>query len=251
MGELKLYGLIGYPLGHSFSKKYFTEKFKRENLSDFQYENFPLKDIDELHKLLRDFSLNGLNVTIPYKEKVIAFLDEQTETVQQIGACNCIKIENGKLTGHNTDVPAFLESIQSMILPHHKKALVLGSGGAAKAINFALDILKIDTLTVSRTSKADNSIQYKDISNALLKEYSVVINTTPVGTFPNVHECPDIPYQYLTSAHLLFDLVYNPDPSLFLQKGKEQGAAGKNGYEMLQLQADKSWEIWKGKSAGC
>ena len=246
MSVKKLYGLIGFPLGHSFSKKYFTEKFEQEQLNDFAYENFPIPDISELKNVLNDHpSLHGLNITIPYKEKVIAFLNQQTETVQKIGACNCIKIENGKLIGHNTDVPAFLQSIQKMLLPHHTKALVLGAGGAAKAVNFALELLNIDKTTVVRNQTAPDQILYSSLAENTFQEYTIVINTTPVGTFPNEHECPDIPYQYLSSKHLLFDLVYNPEISLFLQKGKAQGADVKNGYEMLELQADKSWEIWQ------
>lgn len=241
----KLYGLIGYPLGHSFSKKYFTEKFQRENLPDFAYENFPISSIGQLPAMLNDNpDLKGFNITIPYKEKIIACLDSCSATVQTIGACNCVKIENGKLIGHNTDVPAFKQSIEKLLKPSHTKALVLGSGGAAKAVNHALHLLQIKTLTVSRNSRTAGSIDYKEVNESVLKEYPVIVNTTPVGTFPNSDECPAIPYQHLNSNHLLFDLVYNPSPSLFLQKGKEYGTAIKNGYEMLELQADKSWEIW-------
>ena len=246
MSAIKLYGLIGYPLGHSFSKRYFTRKFLQENLQDYQYDNFPIAHIDEFMLLLENHStLRGLNVTIPYKEKIIPYLHAQSETVRQIGACNCIKIENGQLTGHNTDVPAFLQSIKKMLQPHHQQALVLGTGGAAKAINFALDELRINRLTVTRNKQLHGVIHYSDINAQLLQDYSIIINTTPVGTFPDIDQCPDIPYQYLGSQHLLFDLVYNPEMSLFLQKGKERGAATRNGYEMLELQADKSWEIWQ------
>ncbi len=203
-----------------------------------------MASINELPILLKDKALYGFNITIPYKEKVIAFLDSCSETVQKIGACNCVKIVHGQLEGHNTDVPAFKFSIEKLLQPFHKKALVLGSGGAAKAVNYALQLLGIETLTVSRSSRSANSIDYSLIDKKLLEEYKIIVNTTPVGTFPNSHECPAIPYQYLSHQHLLFDLVYNPAPSLFLQKGIEHNATTMNGFEMLQLQADRSWEIW-------
>lgn len=245
MTAKKIYGLIGFPLGHSFSKKYFTEKFERENLDDCAYENFPLVHIEELASLLKNTpSLLGFNITIPYKEKILAYLDSCTDTVQKIGACNCVKIDSGKLVGHNTDVPAFKRSIEKLLFPFHQKALILGNGGAAKAVKHALHLSNIETLTVSRSKGAVDSIGYEQVDGALLAEYKIIVNTTPVGTFPKGDECPAIPYQQLTSDHLLYDLVYNPSTSLFLQKGLERGAVIKNGYEMLQLQADKSWEIW-------
>jgi shikimate dehydrogenase len=242
---MKKYGLIGYPLSHSFSQKYFTEKFQREGITGCVYENFPLASIDEFAALMQQQpDLNGLNVTIPYKEKVIPFLTAQSEVVQTIGACNCIKIENGRLTGHNTDVVGFEESLKPLLQPHHKKALVLGTGGAAKAVHYVLNKLGIAFLEVSRTPATERQIAYQQIDAAVIREHEVIINTSPLGMYPNINECPPLPYEALMPKHYLFDLVYNPAKTLFLQKGEEQGAAIKNGHDMLIIQAEESWRIW-------
>jgi shikimate dehydrogenase len=242
---MKKYGLIGYPLSHSFSQKYFTEKFRREQISDCIYENFPLTTIEALTPLLaQQPNLCGLNVTIPYKEQVIPFLAAQSEVVKTIGACNCIKITHGELTGHNTDVIGFEQSLLPKLQPHHKTALVLGTGGAAKAVHFVLDKLGIAFKEVSRTPGTDRQLAYEQLTADVIQEYLVIINSSPVGTYPNVNECPALPYEALTPQHYLFDLVYNPAKTLFLQKGEQQGAAIKNGHDMLMIQAEESWRIW-------
>lgn len=241
---MRQFGLIGYPLTHSFSKKFFTEKFERENLTDCRYDTFSIPSIDDLRDVLKNNpELCGLNVTIPYKENVLSFLDEKTPLVKKIKACNCINIKDGKLTGHNTDAPAFEKSLKEKLQPHHTKALILGTGGAAKAVEYSLRQLNIPYKYVSRKPSA-KSFSYEQLTEALMQEYTLIINTTPLGMHPNVVEAPQIPYHTLTSKHYLFDLVYNPEKTLFLQKGETQGAAIKNGHEMLVLQAEESWRIW-------
>lgn len=245
---MRRFGLIGYPLTHSFSQKFFTEKFSRESIPGCRYDNFPLNSIEELPKLLKDNpDLEGLNVTIPYKEQVLSYLDVKSPLVKKIRACNCIKIEKGKLIGHNTDVPAFEQTFREKLKPHHKKALVLGTGGAAKAVVYCLDQLKIPYHHVSRKPSA-TSFSYEQLTDDLMNEYQVIINTTPLGMFPNIVEAPQIPYHALTKKHYLFDLIYNPERTLFLQKGEAQGAEIKNGHEMLILQAEESWKIWNGQA---
>jgi shikimate dehydrogenase len=242
---MKLYGLIGYPLGHSFSKKYFTEKFNTEGIKDCNYENFPIPSIDEFTGLLHNHpQLCGLNVTIPYKMEVLPFIADKTNLPQGLSACNCIKITNGKLTGYNTDVIGFEKSLLQKLEHQHTKALVLGNGGAADAVKYVLKKLRIDYKVVSRELHEDSDLIYADLNAAILNDHLLIINTTPLGTFPDVDICPDIPYQYLTSGHYLFDLVYNPTKTLFLQKGEAKGAAIKNGYDMLAIQAEESWRIW-------
>ena len=242
---MRRYGLIGYPLSHSFSQKYFTEKFQQEHITDCVYENFPLTEIAAFVPLIQEHpDLCGLNVTIPYKEKVIPYLSEQSEVVRSIGACNCIKIENGILTGHNTDVTGFEQSLRPHLQAHHKKALVLGTGGAAKAVHYVLGKLGIEFAEVSRTPVTSRQIAYSQIDEVLLNEYLLIINTSPVGMYPNIDECPPLPYQALTPQHYLFDLIYNPAKTLFLQKGEEQGAVIENGKDMLVIQAEESWRIW-------
>lgn len=244
---MKLYGLIGYPLTHSFSKKYFTEKFQKEEMHNCAYENFPLSTIEQLKILLQEQTgLHGLNVTIPYKEQVIPFLNEMNEVVKATGACNCIKIEEGKLKGYNTDVIGFEKSLQPFLKPNHTKALIFGTGGAAKAVEYVLQKLGIDYLFVSRKKGSDKTISYHELKVEILQQHLLLINTTPLGMYPKVDDCPDIAYNYLTPQHHLFDLVYNPEKTLFLQKGKAQGATIQNGYEMLILQAEESWRIWEG-----
>src|SRR5687768_10590055 len=241
---MRQFGLIGYPLAQSFSQKFFTEKFERENLADCRYDTFSIPSIDDLANILKtNPELCGLNVTIPYKEQVLSFLDEKSALVKKIKACNCIKIKNGKLTGHNTDAPAFEQSLKEKLQPHHTKALILGTGGAAKAVEYSLKQLNISYKYVSRKPSA-KSFSYEQLTDTLMQEYTLIINTTPLGMHPNIVEAPQIPYQALTSKHYLFDVVYNPSKTLFLQKGEKQGATIKNGHEMLVLQAQESWRIW-------
>lgn len=241
------YGLIGYPLVHSFSISYFNEKFQNENI-DAIYENYEISSIEQLTEVLDTNSeLRGLNVTIPYKEKVISYLDSLSPEAREIGAVNVIKIEHkGKKTvlkGYNSDVIGFTRSIEPLLEPYHKKALILGTGGASKAIEFGLKSLKLETLKVSRTGKG-GAIKYEDLTPEMIKEYNVIVNCTPCGMFPHSDECPKLPYDAMDSHTLLYDLIYNPDETLFLNKGKEKGAVVKNGLEMLLLQAFASWEFW-------
>ena len=242
---MKLYGLIGYPLGHSFSKKYFTEKFAKLGILDTVYESFPIQTINELKiVLLSNPELCGLNITIPHKQAVLAFLDDDTRLANGLSACNCIKIIDGKLIGYNTDVIGFEKSLLTNLKPCHTKALVLGNGGAADAVKFVLNKLKIEFKVVSRKLHEDSDVVYTDIDEKLITQHQLIINTTPLGTFPNVDECPAIPYQFITSSHYLFDLVYNPVKTLFLKNGEAKGAIIKNGYDMLEIQAEESWRIW-------
>ncbi len=247
---MKRYGLIGKTLSHSFSKKFFAEFFETNNFSDCIYQNFELIDLQKEVPALKKMSgLCGLNVTIPYKTAIIPFLDSITNDCRQINACNCIKIENGKWTGHNTDVVGFEKSFIQDLKPHHKKALVLGDGGAAGAVKFVLIKLKIPFLTVSRKMSAGaDYINYEDLSEGLIREYTIIINTTPLGMFPKVEEAPDIPYEFISNSHYLYDLIYNPAKTLFLSKGEEKGASIQNGANMLLLQAEESWKIWSKES---
>jgi shikimate dehydrogenase len=243
---MNVYGLIGYPLGHSFSKKYFTEKFEREGISDSVFEAFPIPSVDEFPALLKDNpDLKGLCVTIPYKQQVLQYVNELSEEVKAIGATNSILIRNDKLIAYNTDITGFRQSFQKLLQPHHTKALVLGTGGASKAVQYVLRQLKIDFLVVTRSVlTAKDFISYKDINEYLMSEYSIIINCTPVGMWPNENDCPDLPYQLINSSHYLYDLVYKPEKTLFLQKGENNGAVTQNGYEMLIIQAEESWRIW-------
>lgn len=246
---MKLYGLIGYPLSHSFSKKYFNEKFKTEGKSVEMYENFPMDDLGKLNQLITDNpDLVGLNVTIPYKEKVIAYLHEVNNVAKEIEAVNTIKIirtnQQVFLSGYNTDVYGFRESLLPHLKKNHKKALILGTGGASKAIKHVLSSLNIDYLSVSRNRLNEKTIGYQEINKNIMHEHNLIINTTPLGTYPETEQYPEIPYQHLTSEHLLYDLVYNPPVTRFLEKGENKGATIVNGLEMLHLQAEKSYEIW-------
>ncbi len=243
---MRRFGLIGYPLSHSFSPAYFSQKFNKEGLSDCLYEAFPIKSVEELPSLLANNpDLEGLNVTIPYKKEILPFLNKSTEAVKQTGACNCIKIKNGILTGYNTDVTGFEKSLLTDLKPTHTKALILGTGGAAAAVKFVLKRLNIDFLFVSRKSQPDkNILTYEEISSEIINEYKLIINTTPLGMYPDVNSCPDILYENLTKEHYLYDLIYNPDQTLFLEKGAEKGATTKNGSDMLIIQAEESWKIW-------
>ena len=241
----QLYGLIGYPLSHSFSKAYFAKKFEALGITNKYYESFPLEKIDHFPNLLQQHkNLVGLNVTIPYKEKIFPFLDEIDEAAEKIGAVNTIKIaKNGKTKGFNTDVYGFEHSLRPLLRKNHRFALILGTGGAAKAVRYVLEKCEIDYKMVSRRPKK-NEFSYEEIDAKVLKKYHLIINTTPLGMSPKVETCPNLPYENLTNQHFLYDLVYNPTETVFLQKGKQQGAIIKNGLEMLHLQAEKAWQIW-------
>ena len=241
---MRLFGLIGYPLSHSFSKQYFTKKFEQEEITECRYDLFPLKTINELPVLIRSNpDLEGLNVTIPYKKQVLSFLDDSC-IPDGLDACNCINIAGGKLIGYNTDVTGFEKSLQPMLKSFHKKALVLGNGGATEAVVHVLRKLRIEFDIVSRKKHNGSAFVYKDVDKKLLEESSIIINTTPLGMYPDTDTSPDIPYRFISDKHLLYDLVYNPAKTLFLQKGEERGATIKNGEEMLKLQAEESWRIW-------
>lgn len=251
---MKLYGLIGYPLSHSFSQRYFTEKFKREGITDCHFRNFEIKSISELKSLLEsNQDLCGLSVTIPHKETIIPLLDNLSSEASAIGAVNCVKISKGAkghrtLEGYNTDVVGFGKSLSPLLGTHHTKALILGTGGASKAVAKYLDMSKIYFRHLSRFQKQNietsKTWSYGDLSPEIIAEYSVIINTTPLGMHPETDKYPDIPYQAIGSKHLLFDLIYNPEETIFLRKGREQGAETKNGLEMLELQAEAAWKIW-------
>lgn len=247
-----IYGLIGYPLIHSFSQTFFNRKFTAENIKA-RYVNFEIPDIEDLPTLLKDTpKLAGLNVTIPYKEQVIRFLDDIDPLAARAGAVNVIAIIHGKrgkvcddkrLVGHNSDVAGFTDSIRPLINDQRRKALVLGTGGAAKAVCVGLDMLGVEAVKVSRTKK-ENCLTYDELTPEIVADHKVIINTTPLGMYPHVDECPSIPYDALTAEHLCYDLLYNPDVTLFMKRAHAQGAEVKNGLEMLLLQAFLSWEIW-------
>ena len=239
--KIKKYGLIGFPLSHSFSPKYFEEKFAKLGITDCRYDAYSLHHILEVQKLLDDGIL-GFNVTIPYKEDIIDFLKEMDPCAEEIGAVNCVKVENGILKGYNTDEYGFRASLLAFIGPDFQgKALVLGTGGASKAVTYVLQKLEIPFRIISRRQ---DYINYHDMNDELIANHLLIINTTPLGMYPHVAQCPKIPYTALTKNHYLYDLIYNPEETLFLNKGKEHGANIKNGSDMLVLQAEKSWEIW-------
>lgn len=245
---MRTFGLIGYPLAHSFSKKFFTEKFQEEGIAGHQYELFPIENIAAVVSLIAaDDSLSGLNVTIPHKVDVMAYLNELDPAAETIGAVNCISIlhQDGKtwLKGYNTDAYGFQESLRPYLKKHHTHALILGDGGAAKAVKYVLDQLQLTYLSVVR-SAAPDAILYSELTAEIFQQYQVIINTTPLGTFPNIEAAPAIPYEWITDQHLAYDLVYNPEETEFLKRAKAKGAAIKNGFEMLQLQAERSWFIW-------
>lgn len=243
------FGLIGKSLSHSFSKSYLEEKFIKEDKSGFQYSNFDLENLDYLLQIITDHHLSGLNVTKPYKELVIPFLNELDSTAKEIGAVNCIKIiwndNTPYLIGYNTDYYGFAQSIKPFLEPIHQRALILGTGGASKAIAFALQNVGVDVYYVtSQDKKAVNYFQYDELNEYVLNAFKLIVNCTPLGMYPNTEEVPNIPFELVTSEHLLYDLIYNPEETLFLQKGKAQGAVTINGLNMLKLQADKAWQIW-------
>ncbi len=242
-----LFALVGKNISYSFSRGYFTNKFQELNLENHEYINFDIQDIKELPKKMKENKkvLKGLNVTIPYKLEVFNYLDKIDKKALKIGAVNTIKItKKGKLKGFNTDVYGFKKSLQPLLKKHHKKALVLGTGGASKAVAFALDKLGIQYKFVSRNPEGKKQISYQQLTQETINNHHLIINCTPLGTHPNINACPDIPYKNLTDKHLLYDLIYNPSETTFLRKGKEKGASIKNGLEMLEQQAEKAWRIW-------
>ena len=241
---MKRYGLIGYPLTHSLSEQYFTQKFIEEGIEDCVYERFSMPSIADLHEILNSHQdLRGFNITIPYKKEVLAFLTERSKAVEEVGACNCVKIESGKLIGYNTDVIGFENSLIPFLKPSHNRALVLGTGGAALAIVYVLQKLGIEFSYVSRTATI-GQFSYNDLDASVMASHTLIINTTPLGMFPNIEACPAIPYDLLTPEHHLFDLTYNPALSTFLTKGMQMGATIQNGQQMFVEQAEQSWRIW-------
>jgi len=245
------FGLIGFPLSHSFSKRFFNEKFSNEGI-EAEYLNFEIESISQLpHILTANHNLEGLNVTIPYKELVISFLDYIDEAAAQIQAVNTIRIirsgHHVSLRGYNTDIQGFQDSIKPLLQKYHHKALVLGTGGASKAVVKALENLKIETILVSRNPEEKGELSYSDLDEDVMTNYKIIVNTTPIGTFPNIEGCPAVPFDFITPNHLLFDLVYNPQVTEFLKQGKQRGATIQNGLEMLHRQALAAWEIWNKK----
>jgi len=245
---MKLYGLIGFPLHHSFSRGYFTEKFSKEQLDDHAYLNFQIESVEKvIHVVKENPDLIGFNVTVPYKEKIIPFLDHISKDAIAVGAVNTVKVDRTgnkiSLTGYNTDVNGFRTSLLGLLNPGTKNALILGTGGSSKAVSYVLRELGICYKMVSRKESRE-LLNYKDLDKKCMEEHLLIVNTTPLGTFPDSNSCPDIPYQYISSSHILFDLVYNPPETVFLREGRKRGAITKNGLEMLYLQAEKSWKIW-------
>ena len=241
------YGIIGYPLGHSYSRGFFTDKFRKEGV-DAEYVNFPIPSVEQLPNIVRDNpELRGLNVTLPHKQAVIPMLDELSDEACQIGAVNVIRVRRkyGKayLKGFNSDIIGFMDSIRPLLKPSHRKALILGTGGASRAVRVGLERLGVEWSYVSRTP-CSGQYAYDALTPDVMSEHTVIVNCSPVGMFPKSEECPAIPYNLLTPAHLLFDVVYNPEETLFMKRGAEQGATVKNGLEMLRLQAVASWEFW-------
>ncbi len=239
----KIYGLLGKNIGYSFSRGFFSEKFEKENL-ECEYNNFDLKQIQDFKDIINNPNIKGLNVTIPYKEEVISYLDDLDPVAKEIGAVNVIKFnKDQKLTGFNSDYYGFTESLKPLLNKTIKKALILGTGGASKAISYALTQLGIKNVFVSRNPDF-NELSYNDLDEDILREHKLIINCTPLGTHPDIENHPNLPYEYLTENHVLYDLIYNPSETTFMKKGLEKGAKVSNGLQMLILQAKKSWEIW-------
>lgn len=245
-GKSSVYGLLGKDISYSFSRGYFSEKFKKLGLKNHKYINLDLPKIENFPNAIKEINdLKGINVTIPYKQDVFKYLDKIDKTARKIGAVNTIKFtKRGNLKGYNTDFFGFENSLKPLLKNHHKRALILGTGGASKAIAYVLKKNNIKYKFVSRFPKGKKDISYNDISEKTLKKHQIIINCTPIGTSPNIEKSPNIPYQFITKNHLLYDLIYNPTETTFLSKGKEKGAIIKNGLQMLELQAEKSWEIW-------
>lgn len=242
---MRKFGLIGKHISYSFSQQYFTNKFTIENIDDATYENFDIPNIEGVPDIFDNSEIRGLNVTIPYKEAIIPYLDELHEKAKKIGAVNTIKrTKEGKLIGYNTDCYGFKKSLQPHLKPIHKRALILGTGGASKAIAFTLDELGMAYQFVSRSANKPSHITYQDITEATIQQHLVIINCTPLGTFPNSSELPNIPYEFLTASHILYDLIYNPKETQFLKQGRTKNTTTINGLQMLKLQAEKAWRIW-------
>lgn len=242
---MRRFGLIGFPLTHSFSRNYFSNKFEVEGHTDCCYELFPISSVQELPALLQQYpDLVGLNVTIPYKQQVLPFLHDTSALPASLQACNTIRIRQGQLAGFNTDWVGFEESLVPLLLPHHRQALVLGNGGASRAVLYVLQRLGIGYEVVSRQLHEGSTITYDQLTPELVGQHTLIINTTPLGTYPNIDEQPPLPYKALTAQHLLYDLVYNPATTRFMQQGQQQGATVKNGYDMLVGQAEAAWRIW-------
>ncbi|WP_185868420.1 shikimate dehydrogenase family protein [Blattabacterium cuenoti] len=245
--DISIFGLIGRNINYSFSKNFFLKKFKDESIHNTTYEIYDIPKIEEVHKIFQNSNVKGCNVTIPYKIKIIPFLNQIDSLAKSIGSINVIKIHKKQKIGFNTDITGFeisLKNILKKIFKKNLKALVLGTGGASKTIVFVLEKMNIPYLYVSRKKIGKTIISYKDVGKEIIQEFQIIINCTPIGTFPNIHTCPPLPYQYISQEHILYDLVYNPEKSLFLKRGEEYGSIIKNGLEMLHLQAEESWKIW-------
>jgi len=239
---MRQFGLIGKTLGHSFSKSYFEDYFKKNEVEAI-FSNFELAEIEQITAVF-DQTISGLSVTIPYKENIIPFLDEVTQDVTQIGAVNCVQFKDGKTIGHNTDVYGFQQSIKPFLTNQHERAIILGTGGASKAVKFVLEKIGLDCIFISRNPKGEKEFSYEEINSYMLNACKLIVNTTPVGTFPNVTEKIEFPYSFLTDKHLVVDLIYNPAETAFLKNAKERGSTTLNGETMLKQQAMKAWEIW-------
>ena len=252
---MRQFGLIGYPLSHSFSQKFFTEKFLQENIVNAKYDNFPIASIESFAGLWKENpNLEGLNVTIPYKKEVIPFLDHSSAVVQEIHACNCIRKFNNELYGYNTDVIGFEKSLLPFLQPHHTHALILGTGGASAAVQWVLQKLNIQFQIVSRKGNAIEAnnemkayLSYDQLAASVIESHTLIINTSPLGMYPNTNEAPPIAYEGITAQHHLYDLVYNPIETLFMKNGLAKGATVQNGLAMLHIQAEESWAIWNAK----
>jgi shikimate dehydrogenase len=240
---MKNYGLIGESLSHSFSKKYFTDKFDNEDVKAC-YLNFELSNISEIQNVFSKQDLFGVNVTIPYKEAIIPFLDKLSIEAAEIGAVNTVEFKGDETIGHNTDVFGFSQLIKPFFKPHHERAMIIGTGGAAKAVAYVLEKLGVDIIFISRNPSGENEFSYSDINGMMLEFNKMIVNTTPVGMYPNIDEKVAIPYEFITPNHLVVDLIYNPEETQFLMHSKEKGAQTLNGLTMLKQQAEKSWEIW-------
>ena len=252
---MRQFGLIGYPLSHSFSQKFFTEKFLQENIVNAKYDNFPIPSIESFAGLWKENpNLEGLNVTIPYKKEVIPFLQHSSAVVQEINACNCIRKFNNELYGYNTDVIGFEKSLLPFLQPHHTHALILGTGGASAAVQWVLQKLNIQFQIVSRKGNAIEAnnemkayLSYDQLAASVIESHTLIINTSPLGMYPNTNEAPPIAYEGITAQHHLYDLVYNPIETLFMKNGLAKGATVQNGLAMLHIQAEESWTIWNAK----
>lgn len=241
---MRTFGILGYPLTHSFSQGYFQEKFRKEGITDAEFKLFSVPEIADFAEVLRtETTLEGFCITIPHKKNILSFLQDSSEGVQAMGACNCVRVKDGKLTGYNTDVVGFEKSFSPLLQPHHTRALILGTGGAAAAVEYILGKLDIEYHFVSRTAGNDR-FTYEQLTPEVMAAYSVIVNCTPLGTYPKAEEFPPIPYELVTSAHYLYDLVYNPPLTQFLERGQAQGATIKNGHDMLLIQAEENWKIW-------